>query len=140
MRSRSLCVLVAAVALAGAWGCFVHSWPSPPPGWVPTHGEAQRHERGFGNWGLFEARDGRAQAEGELIAIGVDSLYVLTPVGVRVLPTAGIERATFAEFYWSSGATKTTRVSGRDLVGLRRHARFPQGPPAGLDLRSLRPR
>jgi len=120
-------------------GC-AYRQPHPPPGWVPAHKEAQGHRTGHGAWGTFAVHEaGREiEVEGELIAFGPDSVYLLNPDGLRVLPAADVGRAVFGLYYWSGGAMEIETVPAGRIDRMRTYARFPGGIPRGVDPRSLR--
>ncbi len=77
---------------------------SPAPhGWLPTATAAPRNA--FGAWISVQTREGRNNQgiEGELIAVGDDSVFVLTLGGLMGLPRTAIRNATVATFDLSAG-------------------------------------
>ncbi|MBI5710267.1 MAG: hypothetical protein HZC42_08200 [Candidatus Eisenbacteria bacterium] len=165
MRTRDACAravlaglaVVAALTALVLGGCATGR-PQPPRGWLPSGAQGTRHyEDGYGAWArlVHGSRRNWSVAEGELIAATAESLYVLEPGGLAAVPTRRNRSAAFgisavdptwrshpAAFTISEGdhGTEITRVGARDWVAMRRYARFPQGPPAGVDLRALMPK
>jgi hypothetical protein len=99
--------LVLAAALAS--GC-AHS--PAPAGWLPA-ADASGSDA-FGGWLVAEVGRGRdhRRVEGELIAVGADSLFALAADGFEGLPRAAITQATLAGYDIEAGT-----LAGWTLLG-----------------------
>lgn len=159
-RARAVMAGLAGVATLAALvlgGCAT-ARPQPPRGWLPSRAQRGHYEDGYGAWARLVHGSSRnwSVVEGELIAATAESLYVLEPGGLAVVPTRRNRSAAFAisavdptrrnhpaAFTISEdvvGGTEIMRVAARDWIAMRCYARFPQGPPAGVDLRGLAPK
>jgi hypothetical protein len=104
-----------------AGGCF---YTTAPPRWLPRPEEAQREAHG--GWMRVEYRvDSSVKViEGELIAAATDSVYVLGPDTLVVLPTAAVSKGTLTAYdvgldklvMWTILGTLSTASHGYFLV------------------------
>lgn len=166
----------ALVSLLLVPGCASHQAPDH---FLPTVREAQREV--FGGWIELSVRDqgGLQRLAGELIAVSLDSLWVLDGSGGTAVGTDAVEEGKLVAYNseWgrvAGGAalgTLSTISNGVFLIftapmwivggsiaassqsrlpiqklpdtgwfALIPFARFPQGMPPGVELRSLRPK
>lgn len=102
---RVLTCVVAAQALACAS-------TTAPSGWLPTPSEAQ--SEAFGGWMSVEYRAGSraAYAEGELIAVGPDTVFLLPAEGLIAIPMGAIRRATLTAYDAQSGGLAAWTLLG----------------------------
>jgi len=94
-----------AVACAGCAG------NSAPEGWLPKPVEAQAGA--YGGW--IELRYNQAteqRADGELIAVSAESVWVLSGNQGLVIPTAGVKRGKLTAYAAQKGAVTTWAVLG----------------------------
>ncbi|MGE5179646.1 MAG: hypothetical protein ACM3PF_11165 [Bacteroidota bacterium] len=94
-------------ATAGAIGCASSRAPS---GWLDRPEDLVRSA--YGGWVTIEPARGRARVEGELLAVGTDSVYVLGAGGFDAVPRAGMRSARL-EVY----RAQTGRAAGETTLG-----------------------
>lgn len=104
--SRAMTVALAAALVSGC----AHS--PAPRGWLPTADAAGADA--FGGWLVAEVGRGRdhRRIEGELIAVGTDSLLVFAADGVARVPRTAITRATVAGYDIAAGKLGTWTTLG----------------------------
>ena len=132
----ALAALACAVSLAGL-ACVRASDVHPPPGWLAACDDAS--DAGYGAWGLIESRaPGRRRTlQGELIAVEIDSTYVLTTTGLETTLTRDLWDAVLVSCLDKHHHAVANHVGGLDWAEMKAFARFPQGLPAGVDPRTL---
>ena len=111
--------------VAGVVGCTTLH---PRQGWIPSGDIAAVQVHGA----TLESRN----IKGELIAVGEDSVFVLTDEGLE-----GVRFRRFSGFklsYMDRAKGRVRLGSTRNHATLMRFARFPQGFPDGFDRSSLR--
>jgi hypothetical protein len=164
--------------VAGA-SCAACAHPSAPKDWLPEPAEAQA--AAWGGWIelTYQEREEERRADGELIAVSADSVWVLNERQGLVIPTIAVRNAKLTAYAAQTGALTTWTVVGtlatisngaflvftapmwliggsltvggesrsaerkhppRTWMELAPFARFPQGMPEGLELKSLHPR
>ena len=109
VRSRWRAIFLLILALLS--GCAT---ANAPRGWLPTAVEAQK--RAFGGWiFVWTGPKGKLSlaAQGELIAVGTDRVYVLASDGMKETLTAEITEARMA-FYNS----QSSNLAAWSVVGL----------------------
>jgi hypothetical protein len=101
-RARFACIVVAGAA-ALATACASNT---APPGFLVTPVEAE--SAAYGGWiELTLIRDiqgKQPRGEGELLAAGADSVWVLTPQGGVVIPTAMVSEGKLTAYQGASAA------------------------------------
>ena len=103
-------------------------------------GVAPTWNQGFGGAARVycESKRLRQVVKGELIAIGDDSLLVLTPTALEAIALESVTRVVLAMEINATGR-QTLYFDPGEWSGMRVYARFPQGLPEGLDPGTLKP-
>ena len=94
MSANKLIVLSALLSL-GAMGCAT---TSAPRGWLPSAREAPMNV--YGGWAVIniDSADHQRRVQGEFIAVGTDTLFVLTSGGLQAIPKAIVPSAKISYF------------------------------------------
>jgi hypothetical protein len=105
-RAVRLCLLLPLVL---ATAC---AKSTAPPGWLPEPSEAPPDL--YGGWVVvWSSEAGRRQAaQGELIAVEEDTVFVLSARGLIAIPRAHITAATLTAYF-----PDTRRISGWGILG-----------------------
>lgn len=92
---------------AGAIGCASSRAPS---GWLDRPDDLVRSA--YGGWVAIEPARGEAWSEGELLAVGPDSVYVLGARGFDAVPRAGMRSARLEVYRAQTGSAAGQTVLG----------------------------
>lgn len=122
MRAKKAAVVAITVILPVLLsGC---ASTTAPRDWLPSAGEAQ--QQAFGAWISVEYNDGSSKhvADGEFIAVGQDSIFVLTQDRLVAIPLSEIEGGRLATYDanhwqlagWTALGSLTTPSHGWFLV------------------------
>jgi hypothetical protein len=131
--------LAAGVVIVALSGCASRYELNPPPGWLPDMYVRAKGRDVYGAWCALHFDTGQLRKiEGELIAVGADSVWVLSPDGLVAAPTEHVVSGSFATY--ADLSESTTQLSGSRWPEMATFARFPQGLPAGVDPRGLTPK
>jgi hypothetical protein len=136
-RARESLVAALALALAGA-GCG-----SPARlDWLPDPGQLERWPYGAAV-AVTTSTEKAGVRTGELIAIGIDSLYVLDANGLATIPRAEV-RAIEVRADWEganesrfSTRSRTPQQIEEGWKRMEKFARYPGGLPDSLDRAAL---
>jgi hypothetical protein len=96
-------------ALVTAAGCASYT---APPGYLPTASAAPFDIHGGWIDVLTRTPDGPERVSGELIAVTADSIWVLSPDGTRVVPTAAIRSGELVGWDGQAGTVGAATVIG----------------------------
>lgn len=112
------------VSLAAAVTCAACARNSAPDGWLPKPAEAQA--TAYGGWIELTYQDGDVtrRADGELIAVSADSVWVLNENQGLVIPTTAVQRGKLTAYaaqtgtmsIWTAVGTLATISNGAFLI------------------------
>ncbi len=131
------------MALIYVIGCS-RATTTAPKGWLPSLSTAQ-HES-YGGWVSVRYQTGTSESEvrGELIAINLSQVCVLTAQGLTSISSDSISRVTLTIIQLSGDSEvdlhRQMIYPAKPLDAFRAYARFPQGLSKTIDMQFLKPK
>ena len=96
--------------LGVAIACVACASNTAPKGWLPTPTEAQ--STAYGGWIELAYDQPERRADGELIAVSAESVWVLTGSQGLVIPTAGVKKGKLTAYAAQKGGLSAWTVLG----------------------------
>ena len=131
------------MALIYVIGCG-RATTTAPKGWLPSLSTAQ-HES-YGGWVSVRYQTGASVSEvsGELVAINLSQVFILTAQGLTAISADSISRVTLTITQLSGDSEvdlhRQMIYPAKPLDEFRAYARFPQGLSKAIDMQFLKPK
>ena len=151
MKNLNRYIVLPILLFALIYGVGCGPTTTAPKGWLPSVSDAQ-HES-YGGWITvrYHTGDSEEEVHGELITISPNQIFILIGLTGQSFANISIDSITYMKL---TTVRLTSRLTSDDEVKryrqitypvkpldeFRAYARFPQGPPEGIDVQSLKPK